>query len=190
MKAAYVNTISPWEIVVAIFLIVVPATPVAFVWHEAPRLIQKQQAVVRDAYAVVHEAQAKIAKLRSQRRIACSCGARHRICDIDLLVTHWYTQPHGCTGGDYWSEGEWNFVCQKCGIRNRLLFDDYKVDYFDRRKIGVAAEPTFKDIYRALFKSRKDVYDGDDHDKVPFQNNFYADQHRKAFELPLVPGKK
>lgn len=34
----------------------------------------------------------------------------------------WYEQPHGCTGGDIWHEGEANFICPKCGVRNRPQF--------------------------------------------------------------------
>ena len=48
------------------------------------------------------------------------CKAWHAIKDLVYIQTHWYTEPHGCTGGDYWSEGEGQWICPACGHRNRL----------------------------------------------------------------------
>jgi hypothetical protein len=48
------------------------------------------------------------------------CGAQLPIADIVYIQTHWYTEPSGCTGGDYWNQGEGQFVCPKCGAENRL----------------------------------------------------------------------
>ncbi len=48
------------------------------------------------------------------------CGAEFPIGEITYLQTHWYVEPSGCSGGDYFKEGEGNWICPKCGGRNRL----------------------------------------------------------------------
>lgn len=48
------------------------------------------------------------------------CKKRTRIASLTYIQTHWYTPPSGCTGGDYWNDGEGQFVCPKCGELNRL----------------------------------------------------------------------
>ena len=48
------------------------------------------------------------------------CGKKTQIRNVILIQTYWYTHPYGCTGGDYWSEGELQFDCPKCGKRNRI----------------------------------------------------------------------
>lgn len=48
------------------------------------------------------------------------CGAWTPISNLVYIQTHWYTPPTGCTGGDYWNEGEGQWVCSKCGHLNRL----------------------------------------------------------------------
>lgn len=132
-------------------------------------------------------AQRRLMASRSRRKILCSCGESHPINQLELIVTHWYVEPSGCSGGDYWNEGEWQFLCPGFGMRNRLMFDDYDVDYDSRNDSLVAAEPAFKAIYRSLFSSRSDSYD---HGNIAgdFYNNRYVDEHRKLFELP--PKKK
>lgn len=48
------------------------------------------------------------------------CKAWYAVKDLVYIQTHWYTEPHGCTGGDYWNEGEGQWICPACGHRNRL----------------------------------------------------------------------
>jgi hypothetical protein len=48
------------------------------------------------------------------------CGRVTKVSKIDYIQTFWYTEPYGCVGGDYWNEGEGQFVCPKCGALNRL----------------------------------------------------------------------
>lgn len=135
---------------------------------------------IERAQRAIARAKETIRLTRQRRRILCSCEKRHAIGALELLVTHWYVEPHGCTGGDYWEEGEWQFVCPINGTRNRLLFDDYDRPWEERGTKG--AGPTFKLIYRHLFKSRKNTYR--DEGPGPTFNNHYVDQHRQRFELP------
>lgn len=48
------------------------------------------------------------------------CGMAMEIRELTFIQTHWYTPPSGCTEGDYWNQGEGNFICIHCGVRNRL----------------------------------------------------------------------
>ena len=57
----------------------------------------------------------------------CRCNNDYPISTQEYIQTHWYTSPHGCTGGDYWNEGEANWICPGCGFRNR--FDGIKDKY-------------------------------------------------------------
>lgn len=56
----------------------------------------------------------------SQVATGKGCGAWTPIRNLVYVQTHWYTHPHGCTGGDYWNEGEGQWKCPKCGHVNRL----------------------------------------------------------------------
>ncbi len=58
---------------------------------------------------------------RKRKLIKCeSCQRATKVSTLTYLQTHFYVQPHGCTGGDYWREGEGQFVCPKCNATNRL----------------------------------------------------------------------
>lgn len=48
------------------------------------------------------------------------CGMALEIGELIYIQTNWYVRPYGCTGGDYYKQGEAAFVCPKCGGRNRL----------------------------------------------------------------------
>ena len=55
------------------------------------------------------------------------CGQKSMVKDLTYIQTHWYVRPSGCTGGDYWNQGEGQFDCLHCGIRNRL-YDKPKIE--------------------------------------------------------------
>lgn len=142
---------------------------------------------IKNAQETLARAEKDLRDVRARRTILCSCGKHHAIGKLALIVTHWYTPPHGCSGGAYWNEGEWQFTCPISGRRNRFLFSDFGVEYDKRDVVGVAAEPTFKSIYRGLFAAKADDYDNT---PAPAYNNYYVDEHRKKFELPEKPVKK
>lgn len=54
------------------------------------------------------------------------CGTLSMIGDLTFIQTKYYIRPSGCAGGDYWDDGEGQFICPNCGHRNRL---------YDRKKI-------------------------------------------------------
>jgi len=61
-----------------------------------------------------------INKLKSKTLVVCDCGAEFEIHEIGYIQTHYYIEPRGCCGGDYWREGEGQWECPECGHRNRL----------------------------------------------------------------------
>jgi hypothetical protein len=88
--------------------------------------------------------------LLSNLKIQClgwTVGAKDgckRWLDVKTLVyiqTHWYTEPFSCNGGDYWNQGEGQFMCPKCGAKNRL---------FERPQVAALS---------SFFKETKEVYD-------------------------------
>lgn len=118
---------------------------------------------------------------RANKTFECVCGSKHKIKDCTAIQTHWYVPPHGCTGGDYWNEGELQIVCPDTGVHNRILFD---IPYEFRDRYDTNVESQFKRIYTELFAEVVEV-----HGKVaPYRwdNNFYFDTHRKKFDLKIV----
>lgn len=66
-------------------------------------------------------------QLAAERFVQCGeCKKRSKIKSVVFIQTHWYVPPRGCTEGAYWNPGEGQFICPKCGIRNRLLSDESK----------------------------------------------------------------
>ena len=56
----------------------------------------------------------------SRKLIQCGyCKKKTQINKLIYLQHYWYTKPYGCTGGDYWSQGEGGFICFKCNEHNR-----------------------------------------------------------------------
>ena len=41
------------------------------------------------------------------------CGKRTVVSTTSLVKEHYYTEPHGCIGGDYWSFGNYIVLCNK-----------------------------------------------------------------------------
>lgn len=76
--------------------------------------IEKLEKKLEEAYAELDEA-------RRKSMIECMhCERRTRVSKLTYIQTHWYVRPYSCTGGDYWKQGEGQFVCPKCGETNRL----------------------------------------------------------------------
>src|SRR3989344_6878999 len=103
---------------------------------------------------------AKIDIRNKIRKIKCGvCEDSHKIGDLTAIQTHWYTPPRECVEGDYWNEGELQFVCPETGIINRLLFDNSDVPWEERRIYENDPEQQFKRNYKKRFKEVVDRYD-------------------------------
>jgi len=124
----------------------------------------------------------KIDERNGNKSIQCaSCESPHRIGDLTAIQTHWYTPPSGCNEGDYWNQGELQFVCPKTEVRNRLLFHNYDVPWEERKQFANDPQAQFKRGYKRLFREVTD-----EHEKTtpgPWVNNDYVDNNRAMFGL-------
>lgn len=144
----------------------------------------------------------KIDERNKRKTIDCSsCDESHPINTLTLIQTYWYVPPHGCNEGDYWNEGEMQFVCPKTKVINRMLFDNSDVPWEKRREYENDPEAQFKKNYRPLFKRVIEVYEHSDNmsgtrysigsrklknedvTNGHWVNNSYVDENRKEFGL-------
>jgi hypothetical protein len=120
---------------------------------------------------------------RSHLTIKCHCGRYHKIKDLKAIQDYYYTEPHGCTGGDYWSQSTLSFLCPKDeSYKQRLLFDNYDVEWELRHHFDHSPEMQFSRWYKELFR---EVVDGRDaeYKRMGFDNCYYVDKNRKKFGL-------
>ena len=75
--------------------------------------------------------QSELTNVRGNKTILCECcQKRTKISKATVVRCHHYIQPHGCTGGDYWTfSHEYYFYCTKCGNFNRTY-----VGSFDKKR--------------------------------------------------------
>jgi hypothetical protein len=104
-----------------------------YAWSEAKmkphdRALQAVEANIAHTEAVLEDQRKERERLLGETEIVCEgnvhgkgCGAVHKIKDLTYIATHWYVRPYSCTGGDYWNEGEGNFICPSCNHRNRMF---------------------------------------------------------------------
>ena len=124
----------------------------------------------------------EIDRRNKKRSIKCGgCENYHEIGSLAAIQTHWYISPRGCVGGDYWNEGELQFVCPETGIVNRLLFNNYDVPWEERKIYKNDPEQQFKRNYKKLFKEIVDSYNEKSLGK--WVNNCYVDENRGKFGL-------
>lgn len=122
-------------------------------------------------------------KGRANKRFPCYCGKYHTIKNCEVIQTHWYVQPRGCTDGDYWNEGELQIVCPEKDGKNRLLFtSSHTFPWEHRSEYDYDAQAQFKRIYKYLFKKVIDDYDTDTR---PWVNNYYFDHNQERFEIKI-----
>ncbi len=146
--------------------------------REAARQLGSRLAALQQERELILKA---IDELNSQQAIKCaSCEAYHEIRELTAIQNHWYVDPWGCTGGDYWVEGELQFICPTTGVINRLLFDNTDVPWDKREEYEYNPALQFKRKYRHLFKEVKNSYG---ETEGAWVNNFYVDRHRERFDL-------
>lgn len=134
-----------------------------------------------------------------RKRIECgSCDNSHQIQKLTLIQTHWYTSPRGCIGGDYWNEGEMQFICPETNVINRIKLSNFDVPYEKREEFKNNPEDQFKMHYKRLFKEviNGHKYTGgveyskngenlksEEVTNGSFVNNYHINQNRKKFGL-------
>jgi len=62
----------------------------------------------------IKELKVELDKVLPNKQFKCYCGRRTQIRHISIISEMSYTEPYGCTGGDYWSFNEYYIVCPKC----------------------------------------------------------------------------
>jgi hypothetical protein len=102
--------------------------------------------------AVLYKERAKLNKEReealSRKLITCSgCGKKTQVGKLAYIQTQWYTTPYGCMGGDYWNDGEGQFICPKCYHLNRLYNrkDVQKLKYSFKEVVEYSEHGNYKD---------------------------------------------
>jgi hypothetical protein len=96
---------------------------------EFPKEIRDVRREIADLGWKVADLQKLEQRLKQEAKVKClgwtvgvakHCGTMLPVKDLTYIQTHWYTEPYGCTGGDYWNQGEGQFTCPVCGALNRL----------------------------------------------------------------------
>lgn len=72
----------------------------------------------------IADLKAKRLVLRKNKVWKCpNCGVRKRIKSLELQTEQYYVEPHGCTGGDYWTTGDkpiYYIACPGCKLNIRF----------------------------------------------------------------------
>lgn len=101
-------------------------------------LEKAEQRITRATKALENARKAKDSAMRDLTAKCSWCGVASPLSAITLIQTHWYTSPHGCTGGDYWNAGERQWECPSCKKRCRDL--EYKIKTCSLLPAGAKAE--------------------------------------------------
>lgn len=132
----------------------------------------------------LEEAKKEEAEQNARKRFKCGCGSYHSIKDCEVIQTHWYVRPYGCTGGDYWNQGELKIICPKTGLRNRVLFETIEEVPWDKRnELKYSPERQFRYAYVDLFKKVIEDYE---EDKGETYNNYYFDKNWRKFGIEIA----
>lgn len=83
---------------------------------------------VADAQQALQTALNRHDKLMARTKVKCPCKATHKISELTYIQTHWYTRPHGCSGGDYWNRGAGEGICPTCKARLRLTYSEPRLE--------------------------------------------------------------
>jgi hypothetical protein len=98
-----------------------------------------------------------IAEIKSQLFTCTHCKLTMPLESWSFIQNHWYTEPYGCTGGDYWNNSDMetcHVSCPQCGKQNYIYNHMQKVDlvsYF-KEKIWLGK----KDVFSKVFDSYPD----------------------------------
>lgn len=84
---------------------------------------EQLRADVESAKQSVATAELALKARLSETLVRCdagNCGKAFEVRELEYIQTQFYVPPHGCTGGDYWKDGEGRWRCPHCGFTNRL----------------------------------------------------------------------
>lgn len=85
---------------------------------------KKLKQEILDAADQINELHKQIKLKEGKFKYKCpSCKKFSKLKDTDGIQKHYYIEPYGCTGGDYWVANGVEWVCPKCDTK---LKPDYK----------------------------------------------------------------
>jgi len=91
-------------------------------------LITTEREKLKPYYELMKPIEEKIEDLKEKKKKFVGDASINCVGNIyaheTYVVTHWYTEPEGCTGGDYWNEGEHQLICNHCDGRIRLISEN------------------------------------------------------------------
>jgi len=102
-----------------------------------PRKREDVEREIKKLSGKMSKLKGELKNAKSRSMIKCNnCNKRTQVSKLVYLQTHWYEEPYSCTAGDRWHEGEGQFICSKCGVKNRLINRREKItdlkDYFSK----------------------------------------------------------
>jgi hypothetical protein len=115
------------------------------------------------------ELQAILEEKRGNQTFLCCCGKRHKFKDCVFVDKHYYSNEAYSEG---WEHGEYQIICPKIGVHNRLLFGNHNEDRNTPSK-------QFASLYSSVFKERKDVFENN----YQWQNNFYISENLSKYGI-------
>lgn len=99
---------------------------------------------LKAAYELIEKYNAHVVQNNSETLLRCGeCGGTQAIKDSVFVQTYWYTEPHGCTGGDHWNSGEGQVECHSCGVRMRLNFECKNLQEYDKKELFKKVEKCY-----------------------------------------------
>lgn len=73
------------------------------------------------AYLLIEENNKAIEVQKQNTLVMCyHCNHLSTIRCLEYIQTYCYVGPYGCTGGDYWNQGEGQYICPNCNKVVRL----------------------------------------------------------------------
>ena len=126
------------------------------------RLETKRERRIDEEIAVLEQERTD---LLSRKTIKCpKCEKGTQLSKAILINKYHYVSPHGCTGGDYHTFNEYQYLCMKCEKITRAYVGSWdRIDYREGDKLANMTEESLKDpkVQMYFFISKHKNYFGE-----------------------------
>jgi hypothetical protein len=96
--------------------------PQSVLKYKSNRTLQDE---IKTAELTIKQLQETIRTAKTNLRFKCTaCSKFSKLADANCTQHHFYVEPHGCSGGDYWSRDGVTFNCPKCSEIVKLKYDE------------------------------------------------------------------
>lgn len=127
---------------------------------------------IADAEQLIIQLKANLEIAKADEFFTCGkCNKRTVVSKTSVIAKEYYTQPHGCSGGDYWSFCNYIIFCNKCNEPTHVNpnIDDamylFTIDHEDQffelmcwhPSLEVSPRMTLEEIRREI-KIEPDIY--------------------------------